>query len=139
MFPPSVVLPDAVITSILDNFAFNTKMAVTRFVEPYRHLKRYPDRLWRLLRDLVPEFEKIAADRKAENAANRKKKKEANARALKEAEEGSDDIEMEVVDELRDVTAAAVNISCTSKKTKQPAKTASPAATSAHNIQSIIA
>jgi hypothetical protein len=74
MFPPSVFLPDAVMTSILDNFALlDTITAVTRFVEPHRHLKRYPDRLWCLLQELVPECEKIAADRKAENAANRKK------------------------------------------------------------------
>lgn len=101
MFPPSVFLPDTVMTSILDNFALlDTITAVTRFVEPHRHLKRYPDRLWCLLQELVPEFEKIAADRKAANAANRKKK-EADARALKEAEAGSENIEMDVVDELR--------------------------------------
>ncbi|KAJ7108022.1 hypothetical protein C8R43DRAFT_1163484 [Mycena crocata] len=83
MFPPLVFLPDAVITSILDNFVLlNTLPQISKFIEPHRHLTPHVNRLMEVLNELGPQFQKIAADRKAENAANRKAKKAADAEAL---------------------------------------------------------
>jgi predicted RecB family endonuclease len=107
MLPPVVFLPDAVITSILDNFVLlNTLDKVTSFVQPYQHLRPYAHRLLEILHELAPEFRRIAADRKAENAANLRAKKAADAaRAAAEEVENSEgsaqDVEMGEPHELR--------------------------------------
>ncbi|KAJ7887209.1 hypothetical protein B0H13DRAFT_1627544 [Mycena leptocephala] len=107
MLPPVVFLPDAVITSILDNFVLlDTLDKVTSFVQPYQHLRPYAHRLLEILHELAPEFRRIAADRKAENAANLRAKKAADAaRAAAEEVENSEgsvqDVEMGEPHELR--------------------------------------
>ncbi|KAJ7094934.1 hypothetical protein C8R44DRAFT_592893, partial [Mycena epipterygia] len=53
MFPPSFFLPDAVITSILDNFVLlDTLDKVTQFIRRHRHLQHYPHRLLEVLEQL---------------------------------------------------------------------------------------
>ncbi|KAJ7737979.1 P-loop containing nucleoside triphosphate hydrolase protein [Mycena metata] len=80
MFPPLVFLSDALITSILDNFfVLDTLEKVRTFVKPHQHIRHYAPRLFALLQKLIPEFTRIAADRKAENAAKLKAKKAAEA------------------------------------------------------------
>ncbi|KAJ6480035.1 P-loop containing nucleoside triphosphate hydrolase protein [Mycena vulgaris] len=110
MFPPVVFLPDAVIDSILNNFALlNTLPKVTQFVQPHIHLQPYPQRLREVLKKLVPELRQIAADRNAENAMNLKAKKlveaeEAAALAAIQSEDSADsdgDVAMVDVEGLR--------------------------------------
>ncbi|KAJ7439552.1 hypothetical protein B0H11DRAFT_2355885 [Mycena galericulata] len=118
MFPSCVFLPDAAITSILDNFVLlDTQHKIVGFIQPYRHLRAYPHRLLQTLQELAPEFRQIAADRKAENAAASKSKKLAEA-AAENSEDAGPDAEMDDV-QLRDVTEVEVNVPKVSTKGKR--------------------
>ncbi|KAJ7497874.1 hypothetical protein B0H11DRAFT_2384732 [Mycena galericulata] len=118
MFPPCVFLPDAAITSILDNFTLlDTQDKIVHFIQPYQHLRAYPHRLLQTLQELVPEFRQIAADRKAENVAASKSKKLAEA-AAENSEDTGPDAEMDDV-QLRDVTEVEVNVPKVATKGKQ--------------------
>jgi hypothetical protein len=51
--------------------------AVSKLIKSYPLLSSYPFRILEVLQELKPEFDAIAAERKAENVAKLKAKKEA--------------------------------------------------------------
>ncbi|KAJ7674126.1 hypothetical protein B0H17DRAFT_1140777 [Mycena rosella] len=92
MHPPDFFLADFGITAILDNYSrLRDVEDVRRFVQPYQHLSAYSLRILKVLEEMKPQFAKIAADRKAENAANREKKKQ-EAEAEPETDVATDEV-----------------------------------------------